>query len=90
MNAEDITRGLRVKVHTLGSTAGMLIAEKNLVVRREGAIGTIEGYVAGHGGDVWWVRHEDPPYDAGAYSFTEFAPYEGAAPEESKPVSIFD
>lgn len=40
-------------------TAGMLVAERFLAARECGAIGTCYGYVAGHGGDLHWVKHDD-------------------------------
>jgi hypothetical protein len=74
MNVSDITVGLTVRVARLEDTTGMLIAEKHLSVRRLGAVGEITGYVAGHGGDVWWVHHWDTD-QVGAYIFTEIEPY---------------
>lgn len=63
--------GLRVKTASvLGDTHGMLIEEKYLVARRSDVEGTIVGYVPGHGGDVYWVRHGNG--DLAAYSFLEF------------------
>ena len=38
--------------------------------REPNKIGTVMGLVAGHGGDVWWVKHEDGTVSA--YMFTEF------------------
>ncbi len=66
---------LRVKVLRLGDTEGMLIGKKYLDVRKVGAVGVVEGWVPGHGGDVWWVRHEDGT--VGAYIYTELT-IEGA------------
>ena len=90
MNLKDIKPGLLVRVHTLGSTNGMLIQQHYLDARREGAIGIIDGSVAGHGGDVWWVRHENSS-EIGAYVFHEFDIYDGMLPEpEPESDSIFD
>jgi hypothetical protein len=65
--------GMRVKVVELGSTIGMLINEKHLSVRKAGTTGTITRWVPGHGGDVWWVKHDGgwiPPI-IGAYCIDE-------------------
>ena len=89
MKVDDITPGLHVRVHTLSSTAGMLINPKHLEVRREGATGYVRGFVAGHGGDVWWVEHSDRLDEIAAYSFHEIEPH----PEPAKapePDSILD
>ena len=55
---EVIRPGLPVKVGPLLSTAGMIISERALSRRETGVTGKVHGYVAGHGGDVWWVVHE--------------------------------
>ena len=47
-----------VKIGELHSTAGMLIKEKYLNNRRANVEGILWSYVAGHGGDVWWVVHQ--------------------------------
>jgi hypothetical protein len=52
-------------------TKGMFVKDKHLRVRRERMVGTVLGWVTGHGGDVWWVQHLG--YDEiGAYCYTEF------------------
>jgi hypothetical protein len=57
-----IRPGLRVKTRdALGSTAGYFISETTLQRRRSGVTGQVYGYVAGHGGDVWWVVHDGTP-----------------------------
>jgi len=70
MDLATIKPGIRVKVVRLGTADGMIIGPKYLVARKLGAIGIVNGWVPGHGGDVWWVTHQD---DGGvaAYSFTE-------------------
>lgn len=60
--------GDRVRVRCLGTTQGMLIGPSYLSIRRAGAEGTVLGYVAGHGGDVWWVQQDD---GVAAYTITE-------------------
>jgi hypothetical protein len=77
MNCNEVKDGLRVKITKLGETRGMLINPRHLDVRAEGKKGVVSGYVAGHGGDVWWVRHDSG--SVGAYMFTEFEPEEDVA-----------
>lgn len=62
----------------LGSTSGMLVNPKHLECRRGGARGVVRGWVAGHGGDVYWVEHEDGTVGAYCWSEFEFAPEEAA------------
>ena len=70
--------GRRVLTHAqLESTLGMLVAERHLHGRKPNALGIITGYVPGHGGDCWWVRHAEGPSSANpspvaAYTYTEF------------------
>ena len=67
----DVRDGMKVKTnHRLRDTRGMLIKPDNLLERRCDSEGTIEGYVAGHGGEVWWVRHSDGK--AAPYIYDEF------------------
>ena len=72
MELENIRIGMHVKVIADIGTMGMFVKPKHLALRRVGATGTIIDYVPGHGGDVWWVRHDDNEgKDIAAYSFTE-------------------
>ncbi|OHB20143.1 MAG: hypothetical protein A2854_05010 [Parcubacteria group bacterium RIFCSPHIGHO2_01_FULL_56_18] len=73
MNCNDVKPGLRVKTTELGDTRGMTIVEKHLKVREEGVTGTITRHVPGHGGDVWFVRHDNSE-NVGAYSIDEMEP----------------
>lgn len=70
MELDEIKIGLRVKVTTLGDAKGMFVKKEHLDVRTIGVKGTVVGYVPGHGGDVWWVKHDDG--NVGAYVFDEF------------------
>jgi len=63
--------GTRVITNKLHSTKGMLITAKHLDVRASGIKGTIRGYVPGHGGDIYWVEHDDTK-EVGAYGWHEF------------------
>jgi hypothetical protein len=38
-----------------------------------GVEGTVTGYVPGHGGDAWWVQHDDGSVAAYWYPELEFA-----------------
>lgn len=73
MDAEKISLQMRVRTNPkLFSTAGFIVAQRCLDARRANAEGTIGGYVPGHGGDVWFVAHDDG--SVGAYSTDEFEP----------------
>ena len=37
---------------------GLFVSPERKARRRVGARGLVYGYVAGHGGDVWWVCHD--------------------------------
>jgi hypothetical protein len=51
---------LRIKTaNVLESTQGMIVPVTNLNNRKPGMLGRITGYVPGHGGDVWWVEHDE-------------------------------
>ena len=69
----SVAEGRRVITNDeLETTNGLLIAERHLAARLPGALGMIMGYVPGHGGDVYWVRHFEGPSSVAAYTFTEF------------------
>lgn len=66
-----LSNGTRVRTdRTLGSTVGMLVKQQYLDARRSNAEGTIKGWVTGHGGDVYWVQHDDGT--VAAYGWMEF------------------
>jgi hypothetical protein len=70
MNCNAVKQGLKVRtVAKLDTTDGMLIAAHNLDARKPNTEGTVVGYVPGHGGDVWWVQHNDGVM--AAYAFNE-------------------
>lgn len=72
MDLSSVQQGLRVKVERLESTKGMNVRPDFLANRRLGATGFINAYVPGHGGDVWWVHHDDG--FVAPYMFTEIEP----------------
>src|SRR4051812_44052293 len=55
------------------ATGGMMIKTEYLEARTAGATGKIVGVVGGHGGDVYWVQHDDGK--KAAYCFDEFELY---------------
>jgi hypothetical protein len=66
-----LRNGTRVVTHDrLGGTGGIFVAQKFLEARRPSALGLIWGVVGGHGGDVYWVKHDDGT--GAAYMFDEF------------------
>jgi len=72
------TLNRRVRTHKeLGTTEGMLVKEHHLKGRLADALGIVCGYVPGHGGDAFWVRHTEGPSSAdpspvAVYCFNEF------------------
>lgn len=70
----------------LESTAGMIVNPSNLDNRRASAAGEVLGPVPGHGGDVWWVRHDDGA--VAPYCYTEYeredSPGHGGAGQTSE------
>lgn len=71
--AEILKNGTRIQVHNnLGDTKGMLIKEEILTRRTPGITGRICGIVGGHGGDVYWVRHDGEEDTGSAYGWWEF------------------
>lgn len=71
MDMNKVKPGLYVKITKLNDTKGMMIAPKHLDARKKGARGIIREFVPGHGGDVWFIKHDDDG-QIGAYSFDEF------------------
>lgn len=72
MNDSDVKPGLKVITKRApDGERGLLVTERHLFARRD-APGVVKGYVPGHGGDVWWVEHDDGAI--GAYCFTEMEP----------------
>jgi len=50
--------------------AGVLVKDKYIQTRKPGAPGTILGCVPGHGGDIYWVEHEEG--NIAVYGWPEF------------------
>lgn len=75
MKEPDFILEAGTKIRTsspLGSSAGMLIKQMYLDARKPGVEGTIRNWVAGHGGDVYWVEHDAKPGEIAAYCWSEF------------------
>lgn len=64
--------GTKVVTTTLDqrTRAAIFTNSRYLEARREGTKGKIVGFLAGHGGDIYWVEHG--PNDIGAYGWWEF------------------
>lgn len=70
--ANLLESGTVVRTHEkLGDGRGFSVSPKNMAQRQANVIGVIGGYVAGHGGDVYWVHH-GPDLPPAAYCFDEF------------------
>jgi hypothetical protein len=80
---EILKNGTRVVTSAhLESTRGLLVVTHRLEMRRPNVRGTIAGWVAGHGGDVYWVRHDgDDANIVAPYGWGEF---------ELEPVPVTD
>jgi hypothetical protein len=63
-------RGMKVRTGKLGSTMGFIIHPKHIAVRQANITGVVRGWVPGHGGDVWFVQHDNSD-DIGVYSVDE-------------------
>lgn len=54
----------------LGTTAGMMVRSDYLAARKPATKAVLGTYVGGHGGDVYWAKHEDGTVSV--YCWTEF------------------
>ena len=70
------------KILPKSECGGFLVKEKHIEARKAGAVGIYKGWVAGAGGDLWWVEHNDS--SVGAYMFNEV---EDLEPKKEKVVS---
>jgi len=72
MNSDDMKAGVRVRVNKKlrKGTKGLLVKQHHLDVRKVGVAGTLKSHVPGHGGDVWFVQHENSEV-VGAYCYDE-------------------
>lgn len=84
MKCDEVEAGMKVRTNVeLSSTRGVIIHAhaESLLNRRECGVGVVVGVVGGHGGDVWWVRHDDGMF--APYCFDEFeeVPMQTTTPE---------
>ncbi len=66
--------GTRLRVTALQGTGGMLVVPHQIENRRAGEVVYMHGIVGGHGGDVWWCKHENgdiAPYSWGELDFVD-------------------
>ena len=67
---DNFEKGLRVKTRpSLLRTTGFIIHQKHIDARKPKKIGIVKRWVPGHGGDVWFVQHDDE--SIGAYRTDE-------------------
>ena len=72
---DGVKPGLKVKTNAkLGTTEGWSVERRHMRARRRNALGVVENYVPGHGGDVWFVKHEGGA--VAVYGTDEFEPAE--------------
>ena len=68
-----IAKGILARTSlTLNGFVGMLIADKHLKCRENNIKVEVLDWVPGHGGDVWFCKHENG--DIGAYTISELKP----------------
>lgn len=77
---ENPQPGMKVRINCQpDNTAGFLIVKDLLANRKAETTGVLYGYVAGHGGDVWYVIHEGTPVikvnDVDEWERSGIAPY---------------
>lgn len=73
MDGNDVQAGLRIRTNRKGrlrTTQGFLIGPQYLAARRADAPGKVRAMVPGHGGDVWYIEHDDGT--VAAYCYDEF------------------
>ena len=73
---------------TLTSNPRMMIKPQYLDNRRANALGTLKGIVGSHGGDVYWVEHEDETI--AAYCWSEFELILRLRSDPSPPATRFE
>lgn len=67
---DNFQAGLCVRTRPLLlNTIGFIVHQKHLDARKRYIIGTVRRWVPGHGGDVWFVQHNDK--SIGAYLTSE-------------------
>ncbi len=85
MNEPKCVLGVGTKIITsiaLHPTTGLMVKPKYLEARRPSTAGIIQGFVPGHGGDIYWVEHEDE--SIAVYGWMEFELVDDEDVEEYK------
>jgi len=59
MDLSQIRTGLKVRVAKLKSTTGLSIDQELINNRKMGVTGVLQKWVPGHGGDMWYVKHDN-------------------------------
>ena len=73
MDASEIRTGIRIKTtKKLNSADGWCVHLNNISTRKNNTEGAILYCVPGHGGDVWFIKHDDNT--VAAYDTFEFNP----------------
>ena len=73
MDLEKIHTSMRVKTSDiLGDSPGLMVRTEHISARKPNKEGRISGIVSGHGGNAWWVTHDDGT--VGAYLLDEIEP----------------
>ncbi len=68
--AKILTKGTRVRTHeTLDSMRGLMLTVEQMESRKTNVTGEVQG-VAGGGGDIYWVKHDDG--ERAPYCWSEF------------------
>lgn len=68
---EVLATGTKIQTHKqLEAPTGFIVKARYLEARRTNSFGVVGGFVPGHGGDVYWVRHDDG--EVAVYGFWEF------------------
>lgn len=73
MLSENLRNGLKVKVTKLGKGEGLFVVPRHLEARKENVTGVLHQHIPGHGGDGWFVVH-DNSQEIGAYWIDELDP----------------
>lgn len=71
VDSEELLHGKRVRIVKLQETTGWFVNPEYLSVRKAGITGVVSDHVPGHGGDVWWIEHDNSTV-VGAYGLEEF------------------
>lgn len=73
---EVVRIGASVKIGRLESTDWLTIPQDLLDLRRSGITGTVDNWVSGYPGTIWWIRHDEKDGDGHAvitaYRTSEF------------------